>query len=203
MKTLKTIMLSLSAGCLALALTACCTNHQNHSWNNEDTTFVASSDLALLTSSLLSVNQKQFTYQAADGTQQPDELQQFKALEALYIRTKLDAQNSNSKSQTASIKLMMFFAYYADSRNNGAFSEYLASDILPIYQNDPAKFLQVMQELPFFTTAVCNRLNTYFYFEKNLPAEKVTFINTNYPLISNYLSTTNTEQCLQELSRQP
>ena len=156
-------------------------------------------DYYAIFSSLLGINENRFTYTDSEGIKYSDQLKLFKELEEIYIRY-IEPQEDGSYSQEQ-MKVIMFFAFYAKTRGSGAFSEYLASDLNPIYSKNRLMFLELMGELPFLIPSVCDRLNVFFGFEGKNISGKESFVQTNKALFETHLSKEQAESCLTQLSK--
>ncbi len=152
----------------------------------------AQSDLQQLLASLLNIQQSQYAYKDDAGNTQVDELQQFKALEALYGKY-VDAEPTRE-----SLSVVMFFAYYAQAKNNAALQEYLAEDLIGVYQKSPTLFLQTLNQLPFLIAVNCERLNASFGFAGNNKKAKPGFLQNNKSLFKKHLNADNRKTCLQQ-----
>jgi len=117
----------------------------------------------------------------------------------IYIRHIKPRKNDTYSREQA--KVIMFFAFYAKNRGSGAFSEYLASDLNPIYSKNRLLFLELMGELPFLIPLVCDRLNAFFGFEGNNISGKESFVRDNAIEFEKYLSKEQTEICLAQFRK--
>ncbi len=157
-------------------------------------------DYSLLLSHFLGIYPEHFQYVDDGGIKHPDELKLFKALEEIYVRN-LDLIGQKDQGEgklDEAIRVIMFYAFYAQQRNSGAFNAYLASDLLPVYEKNRHRFLRVMSEHPFLISSVCNRLNAFFGFEGNNFSGKNTFVNNNIPHVQKALLPDQQEACLVE-----
>lgn len=139
---------------------------------------------------------QEMSFPADDGLQY-DELKAFKVLDELYAKHKEPDMADKSYSRNR-LRVIAFFSHLAEQHNNAALSEYLASDLVPIFETNPGRFLSVLGELPFLTPSNCERLNSYFGFEGKHANEKSNFIKTNAPLIKKALGQSLAESCLSK-----
>ncbi|BFM10709.1 hypothetical protein R50072_08620 [Simiduia litorea] len=152
-------------------------------------------DFYLLLSGLLNVNQDEYVFIDSSGKTAVDELKMFKALEQIYI-TNIEPDLNDNSFSVERLKLVMFFAFYAEQRNASAFQEYLAADLMPIYLGNKNTFVKILKELPFLTAANCARLNAYFGHEGMNEDKKPDFIKTNKALFQQTLESTQYSQCM-------
>lgn len=156
-------------------------------------------DYFTIMSSLLGINKNRFTYTDQNGAEQPDQLKLYKELEKVYVRNR---ENSvDGKYSHKQLKVLMLFAFYAESRNSGAFSENLASDLMPIYLNNKTAFLASLHELPFLIPPVCDRMNAFFGFEGKNASQKEGFIKENFPAFKAQLTVEQAEICFAQFER--
>lgn len=188
MKVVLFTLLMLLVGCAPLSVNES-PNHQDESERDDYYTVV---------SSLLNTNQDRFTFSDVEGKEHLDQLRLFKELEAVYIRyVEPKGDGVYSKEQ---VKIVMFFAFYAQNRQSGAFNEYLASDLNPLYSKNKTIFLEVMSELPFLIPPVCNRLNAYFGFEGKNATAKEDFIIVNMTALKAHLTQKEVDVCLAQFA---
>ena len=129
------------------------------------------------------------------GNKQPDSLKLFKELERIYSRN-IEPDLPNNKHSHKSLKVIMYFSFYAHAKNSGAFQEYLAEDLMPIYLNNMINFSAVMKELPFLINTNCNRLNAYFGHKGKNGNQKQAFISRNTQKISQHLNKDQYKICM-------
>lgn len=185
--------MKISALTLVLLLTGCSFLSMTESTASEK------DDYSIIFSNLLGINENRFTYIDSEGKQHPDHLRLFKELEEIYIRY-IEPQQDGTYSRER-IKVIMLFAFYAENRSSGAFSEYLASDLQPIYTKNRLTFLELMRELPFLIPSVCHRLNAFFGFEGKHTSGKDSFIRENTIQFATHLSAKQAETCLAQFSQ--
>lgn len=185
MKTLSIILLLLLTGCTTLSGSKPIEQEKE--------------DYFVIFSSLLGINENRYTYTDQYGIEHPDQLAAFKELEVIYIRN-IEPQIDGTFSPEQ-IKVAMFFSFYAKNRGSGAFSEYLASDLLPLYLDNKDSFLASMSELPFFIPSVCDRMNAYFGFEGKNASKKEGFIRDNLLLFKSQLTNEQAELCLEQFGK--
>jgi hypothetical protein len=154
-------------------------------------------DNHLLLLSLLKIDTGEFTYIDENGVQQADELKQFKAIENIYIRN-IGSDPSIFEMNSDRLKTIMFFSFYSLNTNSAAFMEYLAADLMPIYNKNKIYFLKTLNTLPFLVNANCNRLNAYFGFEGRNNNQKNIFLENNMKLFKDYLGDKQLKLCLAE-----
>lgn len=153
----------------------------------------------ILLSSLLSLNENRHTYIDEHGRKQVDLLKSFKELEHIYIDN-IEPDLPNNKFTLERLKIIMFFSFYSHERNSAAFQEYLAADLVPIYNNNKESFIITLKELPFLITSNCNRLNAYFGHEGSNEDKKPEFLSTNKQLLSKYLNSDELNLCLSNFN---
>ena len=154
-------------------------------------------DYYVILSDLLGINEGRYSYVDGSGNIHSDQLKLFKELERVYTAYAKTPHEDNSYSQEQ-IKVIMLFAFYAKNRNSAAFSEYLASDLVPIYSKNQQGFLRAMAELPFLISPTCNRLDAFFGFEgRNLEGKEV-FIVENKMLFEKHFSEPDAANCLAQ-----
>ena len=152
-------------------------------------------DYHLLLSSLLNVNGDKFTYLDENGMRQPDSLKLFKELERIYSRY-IESDQTNGKTSNNRLKVIMYFSFYAQAKNSGAFQEYLAEDLMPIFLNNTESFSVIMKELPFLIDSNCNRLNAYFGHEGKNKEKKHDFVNNNAQALTQHLNEEQKTVCM-------
>lgn len=186
--TMKSIVLI-----LLIVISACSSINASEKYQNEYST---------LLSSLLNINEGKYTFIDAKGKEQPDALKIFKELERIYIKS-IKPDLTNNKFSTKRLKIVMFYAFYAHEKKSGAFQEYLASDLMPIYIENKDEFLQILKQLPFLTLSNCNRLNAYFGFEGKNIGNKSIFLKQNRAYFKNNLNTKQYEICIDRFNENP
>lgn len=152
-------------------------------------------DYHILLSSLLSVNENKYTYLDANGEKKPDSLKLFKELERIYSRN-IEPDQPNGQTSKKRLKVIMYFSFYAQAKNSGAFQEYLAEDLMPIFLNNMNSFSVIMKELPFLIDSNCNRLNAYFGHEGKNKEKKHDFIKHNAQALTQHLNEDQRTVCL-------
>jgi hypothetical protein len=152
-------------------------------------------DYHTLLSNLLNVNKDKYTYLDDNGEEKPDSLKLFKELEQIYSRN-IEPDLPNGKTSKKKLKVVMYFSFYAQAKNSGAFQEYLAEDLMPIYLNNRNSFSAVMKELPFLIDSNCNRLNAYFGHEGKNKEKKQDFVNNEAQVITQYLNEDQRTLCM-------
>ena len=157
-------------------------------------------DYSLLLSQLLGIYPERFQFIDDAGINHPDELKLFKSLETIYGKhfDLLGRENVSEEELGESVKIIMFFSFYAQQHNSGAFNAYLASDLLPVYKENRSLFLDSMSDLPFLILSVCDRLNAFFGFEGENLHGKELFLQENMPYMNKRLSSEQKEACLAE-----
>jgi len=160
-----------------------------------DTAHDEKHDYHILMSSLLNVNEDKYTYIDEKGLQRSDSLKLFKELEQIYSRN-IEPDLPNGKTSKKKLKVVMYFSFYAQAKNSGAFQEYLAEDLMPIYLNNMNSFSAVMKELPFLIDSNCNRLNAYFGHEGKNKEKKQDFVNNEAQVITQYLNEEQRTLCI-------
>lgn len=155
-------------------------------------------DYYAIFSSLLGINENRFIYTDNEGNSHSDQLRSFKELQGIYSRY-IDPQEDGTYSPEQA-KVIMLFTFYATNRGSGAFSEYLASDLKPIYSKNRLMFLELMSELPFLIPSVCNRLNAFFGFEGKNSSGKENFIRDNKVLFEEHFTKKQVETCLSQFN---
>ena len=153
----------------------------------------------VLITNLLDLATGRYTYLDSQGKKQVDSLKRFKDLETIYINnTRPDLENGKlSKNR---LKIIMFFSFYAEEKNSAAFLEYLASDLVPIYNNNRREFLEILKELPFLIEPNCDRLNAYFGFEGKNADKKPLFITGNRELFESHLNKDEYSLCMRQFN---
>jgi len=159
-------------------------------------------EYSTLLSSLLNIDENRYTYIDEKGIKQPDTLKKFKELERIYIKN-IKPDVADKKFTIKRIKIVMFYAFYAHEKKSGAFQEYLASDLMPIYIENKDKFLHVLIQLPFLTLSTCNRLNAYFGFEGKNAKNKSIFLKQNKVYFKNRLGTYQYKICIDSFNEKP
>ncbi len=131
-------------------------------------------DFHVILSSLLGVNKDRHSYTDGRSKSHANELMLFKELEEIYIQY-IEPQDNGVYTEKQ-LKIIMLFSFYAVNKNSGAFNEYLATDLMPIFLDNQSTFLAHMRELPFLIPSVCDRLSAYFGFENKDQFGKEVFI---------------------------
>ncbi len=185
MKSILLILLILISACSSI-------NASNTDKNKEN-------EYSTILSNLLNLNEDKYTYIDAKGKKQPDSLKKFKELEDIYINN-IKADLSDNKHSTKRLKIIMFYAFYAHEKKSGAFNEYLASDLMPIYIENKDVFLNILNQLPFLTLSNCNRLNAYFGFEGKHIENKPIFLEQNKVYFKKALNANQYKICVDSFS---
>ncbi len=154
----------------------------------------------LLASLLDEIDISHFSYVNQQGVKKFDQLQHFKALEQVYIAN-IENRPGQSKLTAPQIKILMFFAFYAQQKKSAAFLEYLAEDLMSVYQSQPQRFLQQLNHHPYLIAANCDRLNAHFGFKGKNAEKKSSFLINNTQNFKQYLSDENAETCLKAFNR--
>ena len=181
---------------LVVLLTACSNINATESNHNEE------NEYSILLSSILNINNVKYTYIDEKGKKQPDSLKKFKELERIYIKN-IKPDLPNNKLSMKHLKIIMFYAFYAHEKKSGAFQEYLASDLMPIYIKNKNNFLKTLKQLPFLTSSSCNRLNAYFGFEGKNTGGKPNFIKLNNELFKNNMNANQYKICIKNFTENP
>jgi hypothetical protein len=163
--------------------------------NASNQTYSEENDYHTLLSSLLSVNENKYTYLDANGENKPDSLKLFKELDRIYSRN-IEPDQPNGKTNKKRLKVIMYFSFYAQVKNSGAFQEYLAEDLMPIFLNNMDSFSATMKELPFLIDSNCNRLNAYFGHEGKNEEKKHDFVNHNFKALTQHLNEDQRTVCM-------
>jgi hypothetical protein len=179
---------------ILLLLSACSSLNAIESSDNEEY------DYYVIFSNLLGINESRFSYTDSNGKSHSDQLKLFKELEDIYLKYAKNGHDNGIYTKEQ-IKVIMLFAFYAENRNSGAFNEYLASDLKPIYSKNQQAFLDSMVELPFLISPTCNRLNAFFGFEGKNVSGKEAFIKENEANFEKYLNNTQVKACLSQFSK--
>ena len=153
----------------------------------------------ILLSSLLNVNEGRYFYIDEHGVKKSDSLKVFKELERVYIEN-IEPDLPNNKFTPERLKIIMFFSFYSHERSSAGFQEYLAADLLPIFNNNKETFVLILKELPFLIQSNCNRLNEYFGHEGNNANKKPDFITNNKQLFSDYLNSDELRLCFSNFN---
>jgi len=149
--------------------------------------------------SLLDLKEDKYTYIDKKGKIHSDSLKRFKELERIYIKN-IEPDLPNKKFSNARLKIIMFYAFYAHEKRSGAFQEYLASDLMPIYIENKDAFLDILKQLPFLTLSNCNRLNAYFGFEGKNIENKSIFMKQNKVYLKNILNAKQYKTCVDSFN---
>ncbi|WNO09171.1 hypothetical protein [Teredinibacter sp. KSP-S5-2] len=157
--------MKIAALVLPLLLVACSTQADRPPVSGED----------LLLSSLLDINRSRYVYKDPKGNEMFDELQHFKALERFYIEN-IELEKDKSELTDKQIKVLFFFAYYAQHKRAAIFQEYLAADLMTVFQKQEGDFLSTLADQPYLISPVCERLNAYFGFEGQHMDDKQPFL---------------------------
>tara|TARA_Y100000782_G_C10108271_1_gene233417 strand:- start:315 stop:845 length:531 start_codon:yes stop_codon:yes gene_type:complete len=152
-------------------------------------------DYHTLLSSLLSVNENKYTYLDTNDENKPDSLKLFKELERIYSRN-IEPDQPNGQTSEKRLKVIMYFSFYAQIKNSGAFQEYLAEDLMPIFLNNMDSFSATMKELPFLIDSNCNRLNAYFGHEGKNKEKKRYFVTHNVQALTQHLNEDQRAVCM-------
>ena len=163
--------------------------------NASNQTYSEENDYHTLLSSLLSVNEHKYTYLDANGENKPDSLKLFKELERIYSRN-IEPDQPNGQTSEKRLKVIMYFSFYAQTKNSGAFQEYLAEDLMPIFLNNMDSFSATMKDLPFLIDSNCNRLNAYFGHEGKSKEKKHDFVNHNVHALTQHLNEDQRTVCM-------
>ena len=119
-------------------------------------------DAEIIIHRLLNIPDPNHSYLDQQGKQRYNALQAYKTYEALYLRYKKQLQQ---QSTPAAIKYYLYIGAIAQQNRNGAITEALSSDLMPLYRRHPQHYLDVLRELPFLIPSTCYYLGNYFGFE--------------------------------------
>lgn len=191
-------VLLLSCGCTTVSGAGATANASDETLVTNEALRKATVSHALV-SALLGIDADRHYWTDDQGKRYPDELAAYKELEKIYL-TLLHSARSASEQQAEALKLIMFFSFYAQSRNSAAFNESLASDLRPLFDSDPNAFLDALAETPFASEAVCNRLHAWFGFEDQPAAGRAAFLESNRELIRSRLPASGAASCLDALA---
>ncbi len=107
-----------------------------------------------------------------------DSLMEFKEWESLYI--KYSKFGSEERLLTkVEIKKLLFIGYISRVNSDAAISQSFSSDLVPIFNKNRDKFLNVMSDLKFLVPSTCYFLNNYFGFEDKNAEKKQAFLDRN------------------------
>lgn len=190
--SMKSLIFAILFLLLLLLLSGCASLGESESNKSEKNDYYA------IFSSLLGINENRFIYTDNEGNPHSDQLRLFKELEGIYGRY-IEPQEDGTYSPEQA-KVIMLFAFYATNRSSGAFSEYLASDLMPIYSKNRLMFLELMSELPFLIPSVCNRLNAFFGFEGKNSSGKENFIRDNKVHFEAHFPKKQVKTCLSQFN---
>ena len=152
-------------------------------------------DFYMLLSALLEVNSNIYTYIGKDGEIHVDYLKRFKEMERIYIKN-VGPDLDDDKFSVKRLKTIMYFSFYADVSNSAAIQEYLASDLMPIFENNKEAFSKILSELPFLLPSNCERLSAFFGNEGRNRGEEESFIANNKERLSRHLNDDQLTSCI-------
>lgn len=93
--------------------------------------------------------------------------------------------------------MFLFLSAYAKDKNSSAFSEYLNSDLTPIFKQHSLLFLEALKQLPFLTKQACYHLDRYFGFEGRHYEQKKNFLDEFETKIQRGLGDNQGKECLR------
>lgn len=108
---------------------------------------------SLLMHQLIGKRHVAFQVVTPDGQTYYDELAEFKALEAEYVRLKQASVNHDE-----ALRQWLLLADVTVKTRNSALSEAFSVDLKMQYHQMPEKFEQVIEKLPYFKPAFCQLL---------------------------------------------
>lgn len=174
-----------------LLIAACSNSGVNNSKLHSDTV----SENYIILNSLLDIGEDKYTYVDASGKIQKDSLKIFKELERVYIKN-VSPDLADGKFSASRLKIIMFYSFYSYEKKSAAFLEYLASDLMPIYEGNKDVFLDVLKEHPFLIEPNCNRLNAFFGFEGKNGDKKLSFVKNNSVIFRQRLNGGQYQLCM-------
>ena len=179
-----------------ILISACSIINGSERYKNEE------NERSTLLSSLLNLDKEEYTYIDAKGEKQSDSLKAFKELERIYIKN-IKPDLPNNKLSVKRLKIIMFYSFYAHEKKSGAFQEYLASDLMPVFIDNTDEFLQILKQLPFLILSNCNRLNASFGFEGKHAINKTKFLKKYKIDFKNNLDHTQYRACIDSFNAKP
>lgn len=174
-----------------LFISAC----SNSGVNNSRLHSNAESEHYIILNSLLNIGEDKYTYVDSNGKARKDSLKIFKELERIYIKN-ISPDLAGNKFSSSRLKIVMFYAFYSYQNNSGAFLEYLASDLMPIYESNKDVFLGVLEEHTFLIESNCNRLNAFFGFEGKNIGGKSEFVKNDGVIFGRHLNDDQYRLCM-------
>ena len=110
---------------------------------------------------LLGVQSPEFWITKPSGERFYDELAEYKAWSQLYLR----ARDAAARNDERGLRLLLFTTFVAQTRNDAALSESLATDLYPIVAPRRAAVFKVLAELRFLARSTCHYLRAHHGFE--------------------------------------
>ncbi|MBV1869550.1 MAG: hypothetical protein KUG76_01480 [Gammaproteobacteria bacterium] len=179
-----------------ILISACSIINGSERYKNEE------NERSTLLSSLLNLDKEEYTYIDAKGEKQSDSLKAFKELERIYIKN-IKPDLPNNKLSVKRLKIIMFYSFYAHEKKSGAFQEYLASDLMPVFIDNTDEFLRILKQLPFLTVSNCNRLNASFGFEGKHAINKNKFLKEYEIYFKDNLDLNQYKACIDNFNAKP
>ncbi len=157
-------------------------------------------DAELMLNRILHIDNEKYNIKNENGKFFYNSLLEYKDWERLYIKySKLNIKN---KIYTENgIKKLLFIGFIAKINSDAAISESLSSDLVPIFNKNRNKILNVLSDLKFLIPSTCYYLNNYFGFEGKNIEKRTLFIKKNKENIIKYLGDTNGEKCISYLAK--
>lgn len=118
-------------------------------------------------------------------------------LERLYLQ---HAAPNTGIYSGQNLTILMLFSRHAQQQTESRINAYLARDLVPIFESNPAAFVARLAQIPSLTQAVCNRLNAYFETMPNPHEDRKMFLNKYSNTLASGLEPSDFALCLNQFA---
>ena len=157
---------------------------------------VESQDSAEIVNSLLDLPNSRFYATQKDGSQQYNELKEYKSWGALYDKyAQLSVKPEDFNEEK--LKVYLLIGMVAKLRTQAATMEAFNTDLMHIYEKHEQSVLTILNDLPYLIPSTCHYLNRYFGFEDKNLEKKPAFMEKHAPTIKATLHDKKAQSCLE------
>lgn len=114
----------------------------------------------------------------------------------LYARQHRSAREGDP----IAMRLWLLVAYTAAAKADAATSESFSSDLVPVFQAQPAALLAALADNGWLVPVTCFYLGRYFDFQDRRGAGREAFVAQHAPLINRSLPAASAQRCLAQLN---
>ncbi len=152
-------------------------------------------DAKIMLDMLLSIKNDKYNTTTNEGKAIYDSLLEYKTWSRVYIKYAKPFKK-NKRLTKQEMKYLLFIGFVARAILDASTSESLATDIIPIYNQNKALLLKSLASRNFLIPSTCYYMNRYFGFEDKNEEKKIPFIKQNKELIIMSLGKVKGDQCM-------